>query len=312
MALVITSARDLLAAIVPILHKQNMLFGSPCEIEVEPYQPYGGIFHPAVTQEHIANMCYLTMTDLAERIEVIGMSFTKLIRSYRLTNLTGELSVMRGFVLRMVTDAIEAHVEAPFNVEASGERWLTVYFQNVHRPDVPERQQCKRLVLNDGITWDADKEEGVQTLQLLAGHRTFKFPYAMVPALDADGEVTDEKTLTEADTQQLVETCMNALFSVNVLTRITADFFHAKHEMVAQEQRWTFQRELASTLFNNQGVFAGMLEPGALQVAWLPRPNMRGEAFAMLTVKRLGEGSMWRDLDDEVIKIIVRLVLDFV
>jgi hypothetical protein len=49
-----------------------------------------------------------------------------------------------------------------------------------------------------------------------------------------------------------------------------------------------------------------------LQVAWLPRPNMRDEAFVMLLVKRLGEGSMWRGLDDEVNKIIVRLILDFV
>ena len=62
--------------------------------------------------------------------------------------------------------------------------------------------------------------------------------------------------------------------------------------MATKENDRVFRRQLENTVVNNERFFEDAFEPGAPEIAWMPTPNVRVMAFAMLSHPHLGEASL--------------------
>jgi hypothetical protein len=210
----------------------------------------------------------------------------------------------------MVNDALQAYMADPFNEDRTQDTVVAFNSTDLQGWNIDFTDRVFSFTLSD--TRSAANSTRVLLVKLSDAWQTRQatsrvFEYGFVPDVDADGNVVEVKQLTEADTKSLVAFLMQTFFSLHSKRSITREFFTRQECLRAAERKRQFNRQLEYTIANNVGAFEDMLEPGAPEILWLPRMNLRTEAFLMLTHVRLGERSAWHLMPEEVLKVIVRM-----
>lgn len=228
---------------------------------------------------------------------------------------TKEVCDVRDTVIRMLHDALREFVSEPFNEDRTGDTIVAVNLSDMVHRDTPFTDRIFEFKLVDTVRLSDD----VPVLRLtlndafrIRDDMSWEFAYDFVPVINADEEVVDAKQLTDVDTEAFFVICLQSFFSLSTKQSIVREFYTRKDDERFRTNRRRFKRELENTIANNEGLIEDMLEPGAAEIEWLPEPNVRVTAFVMLSHPRLGVGSLWHRLPDDVMQRIARLCLNHI
>jgi len=298
-----------------IMKQSLSVVESGSESRVNPYRAAqtlpNGYVNPMTNRSFVVFGKFMKLGEVYKRL-MLNREMATWVRNHLFSQgVVREVSIVRDCVLRMVNDALAAYMADPFNEDRTQDTVVAFNSTDMQSWNIDFADRVFSITLSD--TRRATNGNRVLLAKLSDAWQTRNatrrlFEYVFVPHIDADGSVVDVKQLTEADTKSLVAFLMQTFFSLHSKQSITREFFTRQECMRAAERKRQFNRQLENTIANNVGAFEDMLEPNAPEILWLPRMNLRAEAFLMITHERLGVRSAGHEMPGEVLKIIVLMM----
>lgn len=263
-------AFELIKAFLSVM--EHDMLESGCFCRVSPYRPPNPHFILGGHEQfrsHVLFAKWMKNPEVFKRL-IVNRELATTIRSKLFSKgLKIELLDAHDAVLCTLRNALRQLLAEPFDTNVT-----TNTIVGVNLMEMMPKDTSYRLSVNEVIVQNIyDLSTGRPCLSLTKHNIQTFVPGQRIRAM-AEYTVQDgQMQLTEADLDSITKFGMDVLFPVTINELLSRKFWQEKNRNENMANNHRFMRDLDTTMSNNEGLFEGMLVPGAAQVVWKPDPQ---------------------------------------